>query len=87
MNYEQIKQLKVYQTKIQEINAKKVKPTLSFEVEKVFPLITKNKKIIRKINENRIIEQNRFLGKRLEDIRTNNHSSISNLPKISKMKS
>ena len=74
--------------KIQEINAKKVKPTLSFEVEKVFPLITKNKMIMRKIKENRIIEQNRFLGKRLEDIRTNNHySSISNLPRISKTKS
>ena len=86
LNYDQKKQLKVYQQKIKEISSKKPQPILSFEVQKIFPLIAKNKKIIQKIKENDILAQNKRLEKRLVEIKTNRYFSISNLPKISKIK-
>ena len=87
LNYDQKKQLKVHQQKIKEISSKKPQPILSFEVQKIFPLIRKNKKTMHKIQENNILAQNKSLEKRLVEIKSNRYFNISNLPNKSKIKS
>jgi hypothetical protein len=86
LNYDQKKLLKVHQQKIKEISSKKPQPILSYEVQKIFPLITRNKKTMQKIKENSILAQNKRIEKRLVEIKTK-YFSISNLPNISKIKS
>ena len=82
MNYEHERQLEVYNKKINSIFNKKAKQEYCFEYIRVFPLITKNKIIMRKIKEGIIHQENKVLDRRISEIKKSASFVALSLPKL-----
>lgn len=82
MSYQAMKQLEFHSQALQKIHLRKALPKMCYEVDKISPLICRNKIASRKLKEDEIKAQNSLLFERLNKIRRSLSTSSLVLPKI-----